>query len=662
MIKKGIKSSLIMAFVCVITACSVKSVPLSIDDRYAEAQADVKELFTPQKDLPLNIDYYDALARSLKYNLDYRIKLVNYALQAGQLKVAEFTMFPALNVSGSLYTRDNDLSSFGTTLTGHPTDVLNSTPRTLRSARTALSWNILDFGLGYVRAKQQSERILIAQEEAHKQEQTLAQDVLRAYWDAYNAQQLIHETRDFQALLSKAKVKIYAAMRDKLIPQENILDYQSALLEGNRRLVQLEYKYDKAMLDLRHLMNVPPDIKLVLAAPPYALRHTQDLSHINFQKLDAITLVNRPELKGQDYQRRIAELGVKTVLLQALPGITFNDGWNYNSNKFLINNKWMDRSMDVAWNLLNLASLPTTYQAAQLEVKYEKLKRMALTVAVLTETRYAYWHYTTLRDEYVIVHKQVINSEALYKLNRNRQLASLASDQQVILAKLRVITTKMDEQLLLSDLSTALGELYLSIGADILPIDVEDQSIPVLTAKIRETFTLDKTLDINTYINRTYADYFTPKIMAPQTKFIVQKTAPNQTKMIVENRKQEPQIHASNRSEQIIKPHITLTNDAIIHITNRALAKAMHTPKTSYTIQLLGSYHIDDVKNLQAHLAEHIQNSQIGKTQHNGRDWYVLTLGQFHKVTEAKNQIKQLSENVQLSKIWIRDTRTIQYV
>ncbi len=504
-----VKRILIFSFIVGLTSCSVmKPEPLTLNQRYQIAQSDIQLLIAPQQDVPTRIDYYTALARSLKYNLDYRIKLANTALQAGQLEVAAFTMFPQLNVSGSLYTRDNQLSSFGITSTGQPTDVLNATPRTLRSARVAFTWNLLDFGLSYVKAKQQGERLLIAQEEARKQEQTLAQNVLTAYWEAYNAQQLMIETKEFQLLLNQAKKRLTRALKDPIIPKEEILEYQGALLEGEKKISELEFRYHKTMIDLAHLMNLPPDQQFILERPPVVPNNIKNIKTLNFQKLDAITLVSRPELRGQEYQRRIAEFGISAAILQALPGITLNDGWNYNSNQFLINDRWMDRSIDLAWNLINLASLPSTLSAAKLQVNYEKLKRMALTMGVLTETRYAFWHYKTLNDEYDLAHKQTINARALYQYNRTRRMASLGSTQKVILAKLHLLATEMDEQLIVSDLSKALGELFLSIGTDILPMDVGNESVPELTLRIKENFILSKTYNFNNYINETYAHIF----------------------------------------------------------------------------------------------------------------------------------------------------------
>ncbi len=503
-----IRRILILYLACQLTACSITPKPLSIDDRYNEARNDLNEFIHQQDTVHGTLNFNQALARGLKYNLDYRIKLVNNALQAGQLDIAMFTMFPALNASGSIYNRNNVYASSGVSSTGVPSDVFNSTPNTIRSERVALSWNILDFGLGYVRAKQQGDRMYVAEEESRKELQKLSQDILVAYWSAYSAQQVMVEARRFEALLTRAKNRLTRAMADKAIPKESILNFQAALLEGNRHIIQLQYKYDKAMLDLKRLLDLPPNVQFQLAPPPLALRSPHDIRNIDFSKMDAITLVTRPELRGQEYQQRIAQLGVKTAILQALPGITLNEGWNYNSNKFLVNKLWIDKSADLAWNLLNLASLPASMRTAKTQVQYEKLKLMALTFTVLTETRYAFSHYESLLNEYEIARKQTQTAYAIYKLNRNRELASLASNQQVILAELKALTAKMDENLLQSDLSTALGELYLSVGSDILPLDISNCSLDQITEIINHHFIQQGTWDFKHYIDTTYQNLF----------------------------------------------------------------------------------------------------------------------------------------------------------
>jgi len=499
------RNMLIIATSVSLTACLVKPQPASDNDLYKEAKKNVAQLFSNNTEKSaVHLTYEEALARGVRYNYDYRIKLVNNALQAGQLRVAEFTMFPDLKTTTSLYTRNNDFASFGITAEGQNTGVLNSTPRTLRTAREGFTWNILDFGMGYVRAKQQSERVLIAQEESRKQLQLLAQDIRIAYWKAYSAQRLLREAQQLQETLNKTENNMQLAIADDLVPKEDILRYRNTLLSGDRQLIELTGKLDKAIIDLKRLIKLPLDAPIDLAAPPSSIARVQNLENLNFKKLDTISLIMRPELRSQDYSIRIARHGVKAAILQAFPGITLNQGWNYNSNKFLINNIWIDKSIDVSWSLLNLASLPSTYDAATTQIKYEELKSMALTLAVLTQTRYAYSQYVNLAKEYSIVKKQAENAEALYKLTLDRNLVSMASKQEVVNAKLQAMIAKMDRDLILADLSTALGELYLSAGFDVLPI--EDYNCPLNETldQIQKKFDKQHSHSFTAEVNYTY--------------------------------------------------------------------------------------------------------------------------------------------------------------
>lgn len=583
-----------------LTACSIGTKPLATEDRYRLATETVTKLFSDSPKKAMMLDYYECLARSIKYNLDYRIKVVNTAIEAGQLDVAAYAMFPALNFTGSVYTRSNDLSISGITSQGQTTGLSTSTPRTLRTARGAISWNLLDFGMGYLRAKQQGDKVLIAIEESRRQAQQLAQDVLVAYWVAYSSQELLNDTKKFKILLTNAKQILEKAVKDKTVPQESLLNYQGALLEGDRKLIQLQYKYDKAMLDLKHLLFLPVDQKITLAPPPSVFYKPQNLKSLSVWKMDAVTLVNHPQLQGQHYQERLTQLGLKTVLLQALPGITLNYGRNYDSNKFLLNKQWLDRSLDVSWNLLNLASLPSSYKTAKIQIQYENLKSMALTMAALTETRYAFSHYQTLLGEYNISHEQTKNAKAIYILNQNRELASLASHQQVIMAKLKNITSKMDEDLLLSDLSVALGQLYLSVGIDIVPDNIESKPLDEATHLLKNHFEKQYTYNFISYIDNTYADIF---------------------------------------------------KNTSVHFD----------VKSTYTVQLIASHTLKDIQTTINNI-EDKHSLIIGKITYDNNDWYILCYGSYRSKTEAAVASEKFTSKYKQFTPWIRKTDKIQWI
>lgn len=495
---------------CFLAGCKLCPTPFGPNEMYQKTQQEMQEMFAQQP--PIcgdSLDFNQALARGLQFNLDNRVKQVNIAIKAGQFKVAEYTMLPVLGPSGSYYNHNNDNATFGSNPDGTPSNAIAfGTDKTLKTSRFGVKWNLLDLGLGYVKTRQEGERILIAEEESRQNLQKLVQDIRVAYWGAYNAQQLADELRLFYEELNLAKNLLNQALSDKLIAKEDLFRNQTLLLEGNRRLVQLEDKIRKADLVFRYLINLPPDLPLRLERPPVAMMKVEDLRNLNFEKLDAITLANRPELRGQGYQRRIAELGFKAAFFQALPVVTLNHGYNFDSNSFLVNNYWNDRSIEANWNIFNLLTLPVSLRNVSIQASYESLKLMALTLGALNQTRIAYAHYQTLAKEVRVARNQTLNTRKYYEYIRDREKALLASKQQLVMAKLFMIYAKIDELLLMSEVSTALGELYIAAGFDVLPPDLPCATQEEVLCVIKQNLDMQDALGFKGYVNVTYNKLF----------------------------------------------------------------------------------------------------------------------------------------------------------
>ncbi|MCZ6804286.1 MAG: TolC family protein [Proteobacteria bacterium] len=67
-----------------------------------------------------------------------------------------------------------------------------------------LTWNVLDFGLSYIRAQQAGDEVLIAEEEKRKIVNRIVQDVRAAYWRAVTNDRLILKVEQLLERVSKA--------------------------------------------------------------------------------------------------------------------------------------------------------------------------------------------------------------------------------------------------------------------------------------------------------------------------------------------------------------------------------------------------------------------------------------------------------------------------
>ncbi len=83
--------------------------------------------------------------------------------------------------------------------------------------------------------------------------------------------------------------------------------------------------------------------------------------------------------------------------------------------------------------------------------------------------------------------------------------------------------------------------------------------------------------------------------------------------------------------------------------------------KNKFTLQLFGSYKLDDVKQLQSRLK--LQNATYyALTQNKGRDWYVLTYGKYPVLSSAKLAKNKMPQKAQKLNPWVRNTGELRWI
>lgn len=114
-------------------------------------------------------------------------------------------------------------------------------------------------------------------------------------------------------------------------------------------------------------------------------------------RLETEALASRPELREQDYQTRISSAETRKAMLRMLPGLEFSAGGHYDSNSFLVNDKWADLGVKVTWNLFNVLSAPAAIDVAKAGEEVATARRQAMSIAVLAQL------YVAQRDRKSVV-------------------------------------------------------------------------------------------------------------------------------------------------------------------------------------------------------------------------------------------------------------------
>ena len=371
-----------------ISGCAVTSQPIERTVSEARAKSDLQSMFADQEPLSGPLTLHEAMARAVKYNLEARLKVMEEALAQRQVDLATFDMLPRMAVSAGYAGRNNVSASSSQSLNTGTQSLEPSTSqdRDRGVADLTMVWNVLDFGVSYVSAKQQGDQRLIVQERRRKVVHTIIQDVRSAYWRALAAERLLTQIDQLMARVAEARANSQQLSEQRIGDPVQALSYQRALIEATRQLEEQRRALSLAKTELATLINLPLGTPLTLAA---ASDYPVPELNISWTQLEQEALTNRPELREQDYQARIRAAETRKAMLRLLPGLEFSAGGHYDSNTFLVNQSWADYGVKVTWNLFNVLSAPAAIDVAKAGEEVAQARRQAMSIAVLAQLHVA---------------------------------------------------------------------------------------------------------------------------------------------------------------------------------------------------------------------------------------------------------------------------------
>ncbi|HYH39682.1 MAG TPA: TolC family protein [Azospirillum sp.] len=463
--------------------------PILDAEHLDRAKSDYAVLFSDQPPLSGPLSLHEAVARALKFNFDKRLAMMETVLQERQLDLSTYNMLPRLAADAGYTTRNNDAASSSfSVLTGRQSlEPSVSQDRQRWTADLAFSWNLLDFGVSYFQAKQQADRAMIAVERKRRVVNNMIKEVRAAYWRAATAQRLLPKIDPILAEAEKARAASLEIEKQQLQPVVETLEYQKNLLQVVGQLKRLKSDLTVAKAQLAALINVPPLSDYTLDVPK------ADAPAMNLKKLtvaparlELAALASRPELREEAYQARVDRNSLYKELIKLLPGATLLGSLNYDSNSYLKNQVWAEAGFRATWNLVGLISAPATIAASEAQEEVTRTRRLALSVAVLTQVNISYQQLDRALEVYETADAvESIETRIMKAVNDGGALEA-RSDLDRIRRSLSAISAELERDRALAELQTALASLYISVGMDPIPASLEIGPLPALTVAIKD--------------------------------------------------------------------------------------------------------------------------------------------------------------------------------
>lgn len=459
-----------------VSGCAVTSEPIDRSVSEERARIDRQNMFKDQEPLNGPLTLHQAMARAVKYNLEGRLKVMEEALAKRQLDLASFDMLPRMALDAGYVGRNNvNASSSQSVETGTQSlEPSTSQDRDREVADLTMVWNVLDFGVSYISAKQAGDQRLIVQERRRKVINTIVQDVRSAYWRAMAAERLLKQIDSLMARVEAARSNSQSMSEQRIGDPVQALGYQRSLIQATRQLEEQRRALSLAKTELATLINLPLGTELTLATPDqYEIPELK----VDLARLEQEALTSRPELREQDYQTRITAAETRKAMLRLLPGLEFSAGGHYDSNSFLVEQGWADYGVKVTWNLFNVISAPAAIDVAKAGEEVAAARRQAMSIAVLAQLYVANANYRdALRQFKTNQQLSDIDGQIVGQLRSRHQAAGIG-ELDLIQGELNTLQADLRRDLSYADLRNAYGQIFASAGLDPLPDEVQSTEV-----------------------------------------------------------------------------------------------------------------------------------------------------------------------------------------
>lgn len=476
--------------IVVLGGCSITPQPVTQQEQKFLLDQDRLNTYKDVEVVGLNLPLAGAVARGLKYNLEYRSKMMEQAIALGTLDISRYDMLPKVLANAGYNYRNNFFITEATgAYSGNPSlnEPFVNSSKDYGVAGFALSWNLLDFGVSYYAAKQNADSVLVASERRRRTMHLLVQDIKTAYLRAASAQKLkaslITTIQEANRALSNSR----ANRRDSIENPLEALRYQKSLLDNIKILQTIDQELSSAFVELNQLINLPASTSYLLddpekILPPYAYAQT------NVEEFEVRALAHNADMKESIYKTRIAVLETRKSLLRLLPGLNLTYGPQTSNNAFYINKNWIEGAAQVSFNLWNLLMAPQVKRNAEANEELANQRRMMAQMAVVSQV---YLSKEQLRYAEEIYKRSVEIDQVDFKIaaiTRDRFRVGDASEAEKVAADASSILSRLRKYQALSQMYASSSRLQATAGLEPDIGSVSDISLSELTKIMDETF------------------------------------------------------------------------------------------------------------------------------------------------------------------------------
>ncbi len=452
------------ALVLMLAACSTQPDPITTRMQHAEADLIAYRARAPKIDHPINLD--DAIRLALENNLDVWVARQERAFKQELVTQANLRLLPRLAADGEHSDRSEyDASRSVSILSGNESlEPSYSEERHKLKFDLDLTWDLLDFGVSFLRSRQAQNRADIAAQRLRRVRQRLVFDVTRAYWQAVTAREVAAQTDAIQKRITRTLESTNKEIEEQTISEVDGLKRVATLLEQKAVLDRYRQRYQASRAELARLMGVSVEADFELAAVD--LDQPVEPLAIDMQAMQKEALLSRPELYEKDFEQYISDDDARVAIAKMLPSPSAFFRFETDQNKYLFANDWYSVGLRVSWDLLSIPQRLAERESAELHADLIARQRTALAVAIITQLHLSAIELDDAR-RYRATTRTISEKRArLVKAMEAMEAEGKSHEGEIIEQQMKFLTARAKYLSAHADLMNARERITTTIGRD----------------------------------------------------------------------------------------------------------------------------------------------------------------------------------------------------
>ena len=402
-----------------------------------------------------------AVELAMKRNRSVRAKELEAALAQTKVIVESGAMLPSAMAEASYSHRDRPQMSRSSASSTYST----SSDDDIRTKDITLGWNILDFGLSYVRSRQALDLARKQEEDSRRAAHQIAEETIKAFWRAVAYRKLAPGMSALEAEVREALRLSEVAAKDKAIDPLEPIGLQRDLLDVQREVVDQLVFLAGAEDELKELLGVPPGRDLSLDGT--VTLDTRSTMASNAAEDVTAALRQRPEIRQHMYDLRIGEAEVYAKILGALPGINLTRSYSSDSNPYLFDGNWVSWGAGIAGDLVRLVRLKDDLKVVESQERFDRQLALATAATIVMQVHLSRAKAAVNEHAYRLAAQSAGVQHRLLKHTQGAVKAGKLGKQRLVREKLETVLADVRVVLALADYQSALAGYVRTRGDDV---------------------------------------------------------------------------------------------------------------------------------------------------------------------------------------------------